>query len=455
MKFLKDIKINVPADVNFILTTLIDNGFEAYIVGGCVRDSILGLAPKDWDITTRALPAQVKSLFNNTVDSGIQHGTVMVIIHGTGYEVTTFRIDGEYKDSRHPESVEFTPSLEEDLKRRDFTINAFAYNDAGVVDMFDGMADLNAGIIRAVGDPYRRFDEDALRIMRAVRFAAQLSYTIEPETLGAIRHFAERIGNVSMERIRVEFEKTLFSANPSYVNMFREFGLAPYIIRDNNIGNVMDKSAGNVTAAHGEAAGAAGNVPADHIEAADNDICSRCFDEEASALYERFTLKTMKELPSGACLSEEPEHDVKILRLAAFFKNLSSEEVKKVMRSMTFDNKTKDLVAGLISCLDIDVNADRIQLKKYLKTYGAELVKLVFIYKNAAEPAVKELSDIFGKNEPYSIAQLKVNGSELIAAGIPAGETIGRVLNFLTDKVIENPCLNSKEVLTELAGEYV
>ena len=181
-----ELTIMVPGAVREILKTLQDAGYEAYIVGGCVRDAILGLEPKDWDITTSALPEQVKSLFSNTVDTGIQHGTVMVIRHGTGYEVTTYRIDGEYKDGRHPENVVFTRSLAEDLKRRDFTINAFAYSpEKGVVDMFDGLEDLENRLIRCVGDPNARFSEDALRIMRAVRFSAQLAFKIETVTLAA------------------------------------------------------------------------------------------------------------------------------------------------------------------------------------------------------------------------------------------------------------------------------
>ena len=181
-------EIKIPAPAEEILTKLNENGYEAYVVGGCVRDMILGREPGDWDITTSALPEQVKQVFRRTVDTGIQHGTVTVMMGDEGYEVTTYRIDGEYADGRHPDSVTFTPSLTEDLKRRDFTVNAMAYNgNTGLVDEFGGMEDLDRGIIRCVGEPMDRFSEDALRILRAIRFSAQLGFAIEGRTYEAIR----------------------------------------------------------------------------------------------------------------------------------------------------------------------------------------------------------------------------------------------------------------------------
>ena len=186
------VKIVIPEQVNSILESLQKSGYEAYVVGGCVRDALLGREPNDWDITTSALPTEVKSVFPRTIDTGLQHGTVTVLCGGTGYEVTTFRVDGVYEDGRHPKEVTFTPSLREDLKRRDFTINAMAYNnESGLVDLFGGQKDLENGIVRAVGDPVQRFTEDALRIMRAIRFSAQLGYEIEPETLRAASALAQ------------------------------------------------------------------------------------------------------------------------------------------------------------------------------------------------------------------------------------------------------------------------
>ena len=173
----------IPEKVEIIIRELMAQGFEAYAVGGCVRDSILGRVPGDWDITTSARPEQVKRIFSRTVDTGIEHGTVTVLMDKDAFEVTTYRVDGEYEDHRHPKEVTFTASLEEDLKRRDFTINAMAYNpETGIVDIFEGIEDLKRKKIRCVGNPRERFDEDALRILRAIRFSAQLGFEIDEAT---------------------------------------------------------------------------------------------------------------------------------------------------------------------------------------------------------------------------------------------------------------------------------
>ena len=217
--------MELPENVRNIISTIEKNGCEAYAVGGCVRDTLMGKTPSDWDITTSALPMQVKSMFGRTVDTGLKHGTVTVMIGKTGYEVTTYRIDGEYKDGRHPESVEFALNLVEDLKRRDFTINAMAYNDKnGLVDEFDGRGDLERKVIRCVGNPMERFTEDALRMMRAIRFSAQLSFDIHPDTYNAINKLSDTIKQVSMERIQVELTKTLVSDNPEKVELFYSTG---------------------------------------------------------------------------------------------------------------------------------------------------------------------------------------------------------------------------------------
>ena len=204
--------MKIPDGAKRIIEELEKAGFEAYIVGGCVRDMLLFREPEDWDITTSATPEEIKGLFRRTVDTGIEHGTVTVLIGKESYEVTTFRIDGKYEDHRHPTEVVFTPSLEEDLKRRDFTINAMAYSETkGIIDLFGGQEDLKAGIIRCVGDPEQRFGEDALRMLRGIRFAGQLLFDIEPETFSAIQSLAPTLVNVSAERIQVELTKLLLS----------------------------------------------------------------------------------------------------------------------------------------------------------------------------------------------------------------------------------------------------
>ncbi len=204
--------MTIPIAAKKIIDELEDHGYEAYIVGGCVRDMLLFREPGDWDITTSARPEDVKRIFRRTVDTGIEHGTVTVLMRGESYEVTTFRVDGKYEDHRHPSEVVFTPSLEEDLKRRDFTINAMAYSDTrGIIDMYGGQEDLKAGIIRCVGDPMQRFGEDALRMLRGIRFAGQLLFDIEEETFAAIKELAPTLINVSAERIQVELTKLLLS----------------------------------------------------------------------------------------------------------------------------------------------------------------------------------------------------------------------------------------------------
>ncbi len=403
-----------------------DAGYEAYFVGGCVRDRLLGREPGDWDITTSALPCQVKELFSSTVDTGIKHGTVMVLYGGVGYEVTTYRIDGQYHDGRHPDSVQFTPSLEEDLKRRDFTINAFAYEpEGGIVDLFGGLNDLRDHVVRAVGDPCRRFSEDALRIMRAVRFAAQLSFEIEKNTKEAISSFAGNLSLVSAERIRVEFEKTLLSDNPAYVNKYRELGLAPYIIPN---------------------------------------VWNKCFREDSAGVY-----KNIKSMYDG---------DAKILLLAEFFKCLTYEECSDVMKRMTYDNDTRDAVCDILRLEKRERDAaghekmsaaadtggcgekskkdkyDDIHIREMLKYAGEDAVRGFFELAHARGTdmsyAIQRLEQILKRGDAYKVTMLDINGCDLMNAGIEKGKEIGTVLNMLLDKVIEDPALNDKEILLEM-----
>ena len=224
MKNLSKQKLQIPEKVKTIITELNLHGYEAYAVGGCVRDALLGKEPKDWDITTSAKPEQVKEVFRRTIDTGIQHGTVTVMLDKEGFEVTTYRIDGKYEDSRHPESVEFTSNLLEDLKRRDFTINAMAYNEEeGIIDAFEGVNDFKQGIIRCVGNPVERFEEDALRMLRAIRFSGQLGFIIEEGTKKAIEEKAETIAKISAESakysVRTVEPPAAFSHTPGFASL--------------------------------------------------------------------------------------------------------------------------------------------------------------------------------------------------------------------------------------------
>ena len=224
-------KITLPNKVLLIIENLQMHGYEAYAVGGCVRDSILAKKPQDWDITTSAKPREIKRLFRRTVDTGIEHGTVTVLLGKESFEVTTYRVDGAYEDNRHPTEVLFTDRLEEDLKRRDFTINAMAYNDeVRLVDVFGGMKDLNHHLIRCVGDARERFSEDALRILRAVRFSAQLDFSIEPFTWEAMKKLAPTLQNISAERIRAELMKLLLSDHPERIRDAYELGITKVVL---------------------------------------------------------------------------------------------------------------------------------------------------------------------------------------------------------------------------------
>ena len=225
------IQIQIPEKVNKIIRTLAAAGQEAYAVGGCVRDAVLGREPADWDITTSASPKEVKALFPKTIDTGIQHGTVTVMLGREGFEVTTYRVDGVYEDCRHPKDVQFTKSLLEDLKRRDFTINAMAYNETeGLVDAFGGTEDLKQGIIRCVGDAKERFTEDALRMMRAVRFSAQLGFFLEEQTRSAIRELCGNLRKVSAERVQAELVKLLLSPHPEMLKTAWETGITKVVL---------------------------------------------------------------------------------------------------------------------------------------------------------------------------------------------------------------------------------
>ena len=425
------IKIQAPEPVKYIAGRLRSAGYEAYIVGGCVRDCLLGRTPKDWDITTSALPVEVKSLFSNTADTGLSHGTVTVIVSKKGYEVTTYRIDGEYKDGRHPEKVTFTPSLEEDLKRRDFTINAFAYSEErGVIDLFNGLEDLKNRKIRAVGDPGKRFSEDALRIMRAVRFSAQLSFDIEESTRAAIGGFAENLARISRERKRVEFEKTLFSDNPQLVDLYAELGLSGYIIPD-----AADEGT------HPEESGKK------YLR-----TFEKCFDPESERLYKYNKDGLMRGL------SEDAQRASRAFMLAAFFKNLSCAECRSVMRQMTFDNKTRDLTALSLEYMRTDIPNERAAIKKIMKKSGHDALLIALNLQNAqkvsnARDNIALLEDILNSGEPYKIPMLAVSGSDLIEAGAYPGAALGAELERLLDIVIQAPELNKKDVLLKLADK--
>lgn len=427
-------QMQIPKDVEEIIEKLNQNGFEAYAVGGCVRDTLLGRTPGDWDITTSALPQQVKQIFRRTIDTGIQHGTVTVMLHGTGYEVTTYRIDGAYEDGRHPKSVEFTDNLIEDLKRRDFTINAMAYSQkTGIVDAFDGRRDLNDRIIRCVGEARERFTEDALRILRAVRFAGQLGFGIETQTYQAIREIAPNLSNVSKERILTELTKLLLSTHPERLLDVWRTGMTPYIAHD------------------------------------------------FSEVFENRSEQEMEGCLKRAALLPALRH----MRFAAAFYGIESQKTEMILRELKSDNDTIKKTAVLVGTFQEPFFGDKVKIRHKMNEIGAPLfldsleVKRI-LPKGAAEceelletsaqcgkdfekaaeyeaqktawALEKRLADeILADGDCISLKDLAVTGADLIRAGIKPGKQMGEILHRLLEAVLEEPQRNQKELLLRMA----
>jgi len=419
------IHIEIPEDVRTILNVIRSAGFEAYAVGGCVRDCLLGKEPKDWDITTSALPEKIKELFPRTVDTGIKHGTVTVLLKKTGYEVTTYRVDGKYLDGRHPENVSFTPNLDEDLKRRDFTINAFAYSEeTGVRDLFGGLKDLENGVIRCVGVPEERFGEDALRILRAIRFSAVLGFDIEKETYAAAVKLGGLLVKVSSERIKAELDKTLMSKNPGHICLIKEMKLDRVIFPE--FGDMENTGAG-------------------------------------------IGLKTVASVLEK-CGCELAGRWALLCCLLGQNTGKKKEIAASVMKRLKFDNKTKAkvmLFTGLSDegLPDPEKTGFRADLRRVIKKTGKENIRdyMAFCkawaladdtFKNDYEALEREISDIFEKNECIRLKDLKINGFDLKAQGCESGAVIGQILNRLLDDVIEEPGLNTKDKLLEKVHEY-
>jgi tRNA nucleotidyltransferase (CCA-adding enzyme) len=420
-------EMKIPHHVEFIIDKLNKAGFEAYAVGGCVRDTLLGREPGDWDITTSARPEEVKALFHRTIDTGIQHGTVTILMDHVGYEVTTYRIDGEYEDGRHPKQVEFTSSLLEDLKRRDFTINAMAYSHAaGIVDAFDGMGDLGRRTIRCVGDPMERFTEDALRILRAIRFSAQLDFTIEDETWKAISVIAPNIAKVSKERIQVELTKLLLSDHPEKILEVYETGISRYISQAFHEIPVFDQiqSEKEIYALTGAQTG----------------------DENPTASRKSVSSeKAMKYLHQASTLPKE-----KYIRWAAFLR-LTGDETKavRILKDLKLDNDTISKVKTLVSWSGRPLEADAAAVRHAMSRMTPEVWDAL-LDLNQYDDEIRTLSaGIRTRGDCLDLKHLAMTGQDLIAAGIKPGRALGDVLNRLLDLVLDDPEKNKKEVLLE------
>ena len=401
----EDFVIELPSQVEWILKKLRDRGYEAFAVGGCVRDTILNRKPGDWDITTSARPEQVKAVFGKTVDTGLQHGTVTVIRDHVGYEITTYRIDGEYEDGRHPKE-----DLREDLRRRDFTINAMAYShETGLVDIFGGLEDLKAGRIRCVGNAMERFTEDALRIMRAVRFAAQLNFTIEEETWRALSAIAPNLSHVSKERIQTELTKTLLSGNPQGVLAMEETGMSPYMTQ---------------------------SFPDIFSEAKSRGIC----------LEER--LRRSAELPAE-----------KYFRYGALLAHLGEKKTETILRELKLDNHTIRSAKTLAAFSGLPLPTEEGVVRRTMSQMEDWLFDAFLIFernllpekREQAEQAEKLCRRIRERGDCVRMKDMKVTGNDLMEAGVKPGKTVGETLARLFAEVLEDPQKNSREELLSIA----
>lgn len=403
----KNIKIKLPEAVSFILNSLRNSGFDAYAVGGCVRDSILGLAPTDWDITTSAKPLETKALFKRTIDTGIQHGTVTIMIKDEGFEVTTYRVDGEYIDGRHPKNILFTSSLIEDLKRRDFTINAMAYNEEhGVVDCFGGMEDLEKGIIRCVGAAKERFTEDALRMLRAVRFSGVLGFDICDDTLNAIRELAPSITKISRERIQAELNKLLMSSHPDRITLLYDMRLMQYIFEKEL----------NTT---------------ENTDIADRILLARL-------------------------LTIAPKNHY--VRWALFITCVRGDDI---LRSLKFDNNTVRICNQLLKYKDEVLSSTESDLRhsivavgkdifgKYYMPYRMILATDNSVAKEELKLVAAAYEAIIRRGDCLSVGELAVNGNDIRNLGISEGKQIGYILNELFELVLTDCSKNNREYLLE------
>lgn len=441
-------KIVMPEKVVYIIDRLREHGYDAYAVGGCVRDSILAKKPKDWDITTEAKPQAVKSIFQRTVDTGIEHGTVTVLLGKDSFEVTTYRIDGAYEDSRHPKEVTFTRRLKEDLLRRDFTINAMAYNDhARLVDEFGGMKDLNHHLIRAVGKPEERFSEDALRIMRAVRFSAQLDFRIEDETREAASKLSNTLENISAERIREELVKLLVSDHPERLWDAWEMGITKVILPE-----------------------------WDAMVGVEQNTPHHCFD------VARHTMEAVKNIKNDP-----------VLRLTMLFHDMgkpamkttdesgrdhfkkhalvSEELARKIMMRLKFDNETIRKVTRLVCYHDYRMEATPANVRRAVNRISPELFPYYLAVRMADAKAqstyrrrekleniisMREIwREVMDRGDCVTLRQLAVTGNDLIELGMEPGRQMGTILTELLEWVIDEPDCNRKDILCDYVRERV
>ena len=440
-----NIKIAVPEKAGHILKKLQAAGFEAYVVGGCVRDSILGREPQDWDITTSARPEQVKEMFPRTVDTGLKHGTVTVMQGGEGFEVTTYRIDGKYEDGRHPSEVTFTSNLWRDLRRRDFTINAMAYNDEkGLVDYYGGLEDMEIGVIRCVGYPEERFQEDALRMLRAVRFAAQLGYHIDFYTMKGIRKLAPNLKKISAERIQAELVKIMVSPHPDFLRGAYKMGITRVILPE--LDRAMETEQ---------------NHPHHIYTVGEHILRSARYVEPERIL--RLTM-LLHDIGKPDTLTVDKDGITHFYGHA----KVSADRAREILRRLKVDNDTVSMVCRLVLYHDYgnDLDPDERTVRRAINKIGEDAFPLLLQVKYAdicAQSAYlreeklerlerwKQLyAEVIGKRQCVTLKDLAVTGSDLIAAGMKPGKELGDMLQELLQLVLDDPSCNTREkLLTE------
>lgn len=407
-------KLTIPYDVQILLDELNNNGYESFVVGGCVRDSFLeNRDVNDWDICTNANPQQVLKVFDNykVIKTGLMHGTVTVIYKGCNYEITTYRVDGEYIDSRRPESVHFVSDLSEDLKRRDFTINALAYNHTGLADYNGGILDIKNKIIRCVGNPNDRFKDDSLRILRALRFASVLGFTIDDNTKSAIFSLKDSLKNISSERIITEFCKLLTGING--VEILREYREVITVF-----------------------------IPEMH----DNQ------DFEQS-------LEVMKYIP-------KTHSNFLILRLSAFFGGIQKDITANILKRLKCSKILINQVTLLVENYDYNLECERKKILRFLNKYDIDFLNDFLVLKQAKynsqkdkiitiEEIQKLTNLLIAENACYKPYHLKITGKDLIEIGIPQGKKVGEILSILMNEVLDENLENDKHILIKKSHQLI
>ncbi|MFG6370052.1 MAG: HD domain-containing protein [Lachnospiraceae bacterium] len=441
-------QIQLPEKVRQLIARLEAAGFEAYAVGGCVRDSLLGRVPDDWDITTSAKPQQVKELFRHTIDTGIQHGTVTVMLEREGFEVTTYRIDGAYEDSRHPKEVVYTANLVEDLKRRDFTINAFAYNDrSGIVDAFGGMEDLKQKKIRCVGEATERFGEDALRMMRAVRFSAQLGFSIAENTKTAIQELAPSLKNISAERIQAELVKLLLSNHPDFMRDAYTLGITKIVLPE--------LDAAFLTPQHNP---------------------HHCYNVGEHLMQTLLHIRADKALRVAALLHDIGKPAARTTDAAGidhFHGHVEQSEAiaTDILKRLKFDNDTITKVQKYIRYHDDKPEPNARSVRRSIHRIGTEYFAKVLELQRAdalaqsnyqqqqklarIDKTSRIYQEILEQDQCVSLRTLAITGNDLIALGVPRGKQIGALLNQLLEEVLQEPANNNHAYLIKKAKEIV